>query len=104
MGGNAGQYVLVAKHYPMMTSFYGNIFRVTGYLCGEFTGHQLAMLLACRFAIPEICVFNTKPYLISNNQDTCNYRSKQTAVKLRYGIYAFIFDNELWVLGCVMRL
>ena len=24
----------------MMTSSYGNIFRVTGPLCGEFTGHQ----------------------------------------------------------------
>ena len=25
----------------MMTSSNGNIFRATGYLCGEFTGHQL---------------------------------------------------------------
>ena len=24
----------------MMTSSNGNIFRVTGHLCGEFTGHQ----------------------------------------------------------------
>ena len=24
--------------YPMMTSSNGNIFRVTGHLCGEFTG------------------------------------------------------------------
>ena len=24
----------------MMTSFNGNIFRVTGTLCGEFTGHR----------------------------------------------------------------
>ena len=26
---------------PMMTSSNGNIFRITGPLCGEFTGHQL---------------------------------------------------------------
>ena len=26
--------------WPMMTSSNGNIFRVTGYLCGEFAGHR----------------------------------------------------------------
>ena len=30
----------VKKHECMMTSSNGNIFRVTGHLCGEFTGHQ----------------------------------------------------------------
>ena len=28
------------KHRNMMTSSNGNIFRVTGHLCGEFTGHR----------------------------------------------------------------
>ena len=28
----------VFQHCPMMTSWNGNIFRVTGHLCGEFTG------------------------------------------------------------------
>ena len=28
------------SHQPMMTQSNGNIFRVTGHLCGEFTGHR----------------------------------------------------------------
>ena len=32
--------VMTLKHVPMMTSSNGNIFRVTGPLCGEFTGHR----------------------------------------------------------------
>ena len=31
--------VLTGKHVSMMTSSNGNIFRVTGHLCGEFAGH-----------------------------------------------------------------
>ena len=40
-----GPYVLICEFNPhvsstiMMTSLNGNIFRVTGHLCGEFTGH-----------------------------------------------------------------
>ena len=30
----------VLWHSPMMTSSNGNIFHVTGHLCGEFTGHR----------------------------------------------------------------
>ena len=39
-----GNIILVAMEctwpVPMMTSSNGNIFRVTGHLCGEFTGHR----------------------------------------------------------------
>ena len=31
--------VLIIDEF-MMTSWNGNIFRVTGHLCGEFTGHR----------------------------------------------------------------
>ena len=31
---------VIEKTYLMMTSFDGNIFRVTGTLCGEFTGYR----------------------------------------------------------------
>ena len=31
---------ILQNHTPMMTSSNGNIFRVTGPLCGEFTGHR----------------------------------------------------------------
>ena len=30
---------MVKRSHPMMTSSNGNIFHVTGHLCGEFTGH-----------------------------------------------------------------
>ena len=33
------QMIYLAMH-TIMTSSNGNIFRVTGYLCGEFTGHR----------------------------------------------------------------
>ena len=37
----AGQVASAAENSaPMMTSSNGNIFRVTGHLCGEFTGHR----------------------------------------------------------------
>ena len=32
--------VLARPVHAMMTSSNGNIFRVTGHLCGEFIGHQ----------------------------------------------------------------
>ena len=42
-------------HIHMMTSFNGNIFRVTGHLCGELTGHRIFLTIAsvvpCVFAI-----------------------------------------------------
>ena len=40
--GAIGLYTLYVcdNKYSMMTSSNGNIFRVTGLLCGEFTGHQ----------------------------------------------------------------
>ena len=34
------RWVAIAYSYHMMTSLNGNIFRVTGPLCGEFTGHR----------------------------------------------------------------
>ena len=34
------QYKIFCFHNNMMTSSNGNIFRVTGHLCGEFTGHR----------------------------------------------------------------
>ena len=35
-----GSYLLMVMSWSMMTSSNGNIFRVTGHLCGEFTGHM----------------------------------------------------------------
>ena len=35
-----GRHPSVSEHLLMMTSSNGNIFRVTGPLCGEFTGHR----------------------------------------------------------------
>ena len=37
--GGSVQTLLKAWHWCMMTSSNGNIFRVTGHLCGEFAGH-----------------------------------------------------------------
>ena len=34
------QRVTMRTYINMMTSSYGNIFRVTGHLCGEFTGSR----------------------------------------------------------------
>ena len=38
----------------MMTSSNGNIFRVTGTLCGEVTGHQWIPLTKARDAEPDV--------------------------------------------------
>ena len=35
-----GLIVTICQHQAMMTSSNGNIFRVTGHLCGKFTGHR----------------------------------------------------------------
>ena len=59
----------VTTWWPMMTSSNGNIFRVTGPLCGEFTGHRWISLTkasdASMFSL--ICAWTNSRV---NNRDT----------------------------------
>ena len=45
----------VNRHATMMTSSNGNIFRVTGHLCGEFTGHR--WIPRTKASDAELCCF-----------------------------------------------
>ena len=52
----------------MMTSSNGNIVRVTGPLCGEFTGHRMECrfdLIPYKFIVSNICLWRFHSYAIS---------------------------------------
>ena len=56
----------------MMTSSNGNIFRVTGYLCGEFTGHEYPAPMTQNFEVFFDLRLNQQ--LSANNGDADDLR------------------------------
>ena len=72
----------------MMTSSYGNIFRVTGHLCGEFTGHRWILLTKASDA--ELwCFFYLHPIngWVNNGEagDLRRYRAHYDGTVMRGG-------------------
>ena len=61
---NIGLSVILFRHHSvkhMMTSSNGNIFRVTGHLCGEFTGpRRIPRTKASDAELWNICAFNKR--------------------------------------------
>ena len=70
------------KHTYMMTSWNGNIFRVTGHLCGEFTG-------ALMFSL--ICIWING--WVNNREagDLRRYRAHYDAIVMKRQLYAYVF-------------
>ena len=65
----------------MMTSSNGNIFRVTGLLCGEFTGPQAWVAWTPNFLEPQICAgrFNDVIWLRLDAKIVDKHKALQTA-------------------------
>ena len=67
-------------YYGMMTSSNGNIFRVTGPLCGEFTGHPLLF----NVFINDIFLLDRDGHIYNYADDNCisySYKSRMVIYK-----------------------
>ena len=100
---SSGDETIVISDYGRMTSSNGNIFRVTGPLSGEFTGHRWIPLTKTRDA--ELCYFlwSAKNGWV-NNRDTGDlrrHRGHYDITAMVCGLRTSSFLSETNPVGCV---
>ena len=96
----------------MMTSSNGNIFRVTGPLCGEFTGHW--WIPRTKASDTELwCFFWSAPEQKVDNREICDLRHHRahydvtimnTVVVYTLQYSLFLLEVPSWLLDCAIIL
>ena len=79
-----------------MTSSYGNIFRVTGHLCAEFTGHR--WIPCTKASDAELwCFFDLRLKKRLSNQCAVGYLRRHRATAMNWIDISFMRGIKVWI-------